>query len=325
MIVLWLEQFAPHDKFVGLAVEQDGALLAALPLVATRVKGMFTVGGAVANCWSAAGQLLVDPLADEAALDLLARGIAQLPWPLVWLEGVNPQTESWRRLLAACDRQGLTHEFRHDREVGLIDIGHNWPAYEDARSTNHKRTLRRARERLLRDGVHFRTMRPCDPAEAESLLRRAFEVEERSWKAAEGTAITHHPEALAFFVQQARQLAACGALDLCWLELEGRPIAYEYGYRAKGVHLAHKTGYDEAFASASPGHFLMHELLKTFHEDPGLQLVDCLGPMNAALQHWTTRTYCEGRLLIVPRRVWSRTLWLAYQCAKSRPRTSLGA
>src|SRR5687767_11750777 len=84
LVQLWLEHFAPRAKFRGLVVEQDDALLVALPLVQTRVRGVLAAGGVVGNCWSAAGQLLVHPTATDDALDLLVRGIDQLPWPLLW-------------------------------------------------------------------------------------------------------------------------------------------------------------------------------------------------------------------------------------------------
>ncbi len=317
-VALWLEHFAPRDRFRCLVVEQDGALGAALPLVATRVKGLLTAGGVVANCWSSAGQLLIDPLAGDEALDLLRHGIARLPWPILWLEGINPHTEAWQRLLWACDRAEFGHEFRHDRQVGLIDIGPDWPAYAAARSKNLKRSLRRASERLAREGaVQFRPLGPQDPRDAETVARQCFELEHRSWKRAGGAPVMSEPAALAFFLGQARQLAAWGALEIDLLELNGQPIAFQYGYQAKQVHFAHKAGYDEAFAAASPGQLLMHDVLRSLHTGRKVQLVDCLGPMNDAVGRWTTRSYPEGRLLIAPRRMQSRLLWWAYQCGTS--------
>lgn len=313
----WLAHFAPRRTFRCLAVEQDGALLAALPLVQTRVRGILPAGGVVANCWSAAGQLLVDPLASDSALDLLACAIDRLPWPLLWLEGINPTTDGWRRFLAACDRVGTTYEFRHDREVGLIDITHDWPAYEASWSKNHARNLSKSRRRLEQAGeVAFHAYRVRDEAQAEALLERAMNVEERSWKAREGTSLASQTAARSFIAQQARQLASWDALDFCFLSVNGQPIAFEYGYRGKGVHLAHKTGYDDAFASFSPGQLVMQEVLRTLHDDFEIDVVDCLGPMNDALGRWTTRTYPEGRLLLAARTPAGRALAWAYRTAR---------
>jgi CelD/BcsL family acetyltransferase involved in cellulose biosynthesis len=142
-------------------------------------------------------------------------------------------------------------------------------------------------------------------------------VEQRSWKASQGAAVANDPTALAFFLEQARQLAAWNALDLYLLEVDGQPIAFEYGYRGKGVHFAHKAGYDEACSAASPGRVLMHGLLEGLHKDPQIQLVDCLGPLDDAMRRWTTRAYPEGRLLLAPPRVHSRLLWRAYRCGAS--------
>lgn len=328
LVALWHEHFTPGSSLRCLAVEHDGALLAALPLVATRVRGVLNAGGAVANCWSAAGQLLVRPDATDEALDLLAEAIDRLPWPLLWLEGINPTTDGWRRLLAACDRAGVPWQFRYDRDVGLIDIDHNWTAYQASRSANLARNLGKARRRLAQGGdVEFHTCRVEDEAQAESLLERAFEVEQRSWKARAATSVASHPTARSFIVAQARQLAAWDALECSFLNFQGQPIAFEYGYRAKGVHLAHKMGYDEDFAAYSPGQLLMQELLQSLHEDFDVELVDCLGPMNEALGRWTTRTYPEGRLLIASRKPAGQALWWAFRtaqrCRRSKRTTSL--
>jgi hypothetical protein len=270
-----------------------------------------------ANCWSAAGQLLVDPLAPDAAIDLLAEAIDRLPWPLLWLEGINPTTEGWQRFLAACDRTAIPYDFRLDRQVGLIDIAHDWPAYETTWSRNHARNLHKSRRRLEQTGhVSFEVCRVTDEAQAEALLQRAMGIEERSWKARAGTAIGNHPAARSFLLDQARQLANWDSLEFCFLNVGGRPIAFQYGSRAKGVHLAHKTGYDEAFAPCGPGQLVMQEVLRSLHGDFEIDLVDCLGPMTEAIARWTTRTYPEGRLLLTARTPAGRALWWTYRGAQ---------
>jgi CelD/BcsL family acetyltransferase involved in cellulose biosynthesis len=314
LVALWLETFAPRAPFRCLAVEQDGSFGAVLPLVQTRVKKVLGAGGVVGNSWCAAGQLLVDPQVCDDAIDLLARGLCTLPWPVLWLEGIDPTTPAWRRFLAACARQGVAHHFRHDCLVGLIDISHDWPAYEASRSKNLTRGLRRTRRRLEDAGrVEFHTHLVCDPDEAEPLLRRAFEIEERSWKAARGTPVSRLPAVMDFFLQKARQLAQWHALDISFLDVDGRAVAFEYGYRGKGVHLGHKTGYDEALAAACPGQHLIREMLRGFHADATVHLFDCLGPMSDAISRWATRTYPEGRLLLTPPRLMGRALWNLYR------------
>lgn len=313
LVSLWMEHFAPRSTLRCLVVEQDGSLCAALPLVTTRIKWLLPVGGVVANHWCAAGQLLVDPLASDESLDLLVRGLNTLPWPLLWLEGIDPTTPGWRRFLAACSRADVRYHFRQDRVVGLIDIDHDWQAYEDSRSRNLIKDLRRTRRRLEDVGpVEAYTMRICNPDEGEALLRKALEIEERSWKANQGTPVLRARAQMDFFTRKARQLAQWDALDISFLEVAARPVAFEYGYRGKGVHLAHKTGYDETLSAAGPGQHIMCEMIKGFHSDPTLHLIDCLGPLSNAISRWTTRSYPEGRLLLAPSKLVSRALWKAF-------------
>ena len=249
LIQLWLGAVSPRSRFHGLAVEQYDVLLAALPLVQTRVRGVLAAAGVVGNCWSAAGQLLVHPAATDDALDLLVHGIDRAPLAAAVAGGDQSDV---RRLAAIagyffCDRIGTAYEFRHDRDVGLIDITHDWPAYQASWTRNHARNLHKARRRLEQAGevACVYAVRVRDEAQAETLLVRALDIEERSWKARRGTSVASHQTARSFITKQVRQLASWDAvglllsgsrrpLDRLRVRLSGQgctPGAFEDGFR----------------------------------------------------------------------------------------------
>jgi CelD/BcsL family acetyltransferase involved in cellulose biosynthesis len=261
--------------------------------------------------------LLDSSIHDPRVVDLLAAGFSALPWPLLWLDGVNPAAPGWQRVLAAIDRAGLAHEFQEAYRVGLVDIGRDWQTYEASLSRNHRKNMRKARQRLEQAGpMRVVVEDQISPEQIEPLLRRTFEIEDRSWKGPAGTSVLRSPGIFEFFLAQARQLAAWSQLEVGFLELAGQAIAFEYGYRAKGVAFSHKVSYDERFAAQSPGQLLMLEMLRRFHADAEIQLLDCLGPLSDAVGRWTTRTYSLGRLIISPPRFWSRALLETYHLAQ---------
>jgi CelD/BcsL family acetyltransferase involved in cellulose biosynthesis len=177
--------------------------------------------------------------------------------------------------------------------------------------------MRKTRERLeLQGAVKFVNHRATDASQVESLLRRAFEVEDRSWKGLAGSSVLRSDGMFESFCEQARLLARDGQLEISFLELAGEPIAFEYGYRAKGTYFSHKVGYDERYGEFGPGQLLMLELLKSFHADPSVFGVDCLGPLSDAVSRWTTRSYRCGRLILAPRRLLSNTLLATYRAAR---------
>jgi CelD/BcsL family acetyltransferase involved in cellulose biosynthesis len=298
-IALWIERFEPRASVRAIAVERDGQFVAALPLIGGRLKRVLPVARLPRNNWSWAGDLLLDASADSAAIGALVSAIARLGWQLVWFEAVPIEAPRWQRFADAARTAGLSLHTRASFRVGQIEINHDWPAYERRWSKNHRRQMRRIEQHADDDGgatlvVH----RDFKPHDVEPLLRRGFAVEDASWKGRAGSSVLKSPAALAFYVEQARQLAAWGDLQLSFLELSGRPIAFEYGWNSKGIYHSFKVGYDEAFARLSPGQLLRQRLLREFFADPAQRRVDFLGPISTAISAWATSTYPVGRLVL---------------------------
>jgi CelD/BcsL family acetyltransferase involved in cellulose biosynthesis len=299
MIAQWIEQNAPRAAVRAIAIEQDGQFVAALPLIGGRLKRVLPVARLPMNVWSWAGDLILDSSADAAVLDALLAAIARLGWPLVWLDAVPFEATRWRRFAGAAEAAGLSLHTHESFRVGRIEIDHDWQAYERHWSKSHRRRIRRTEQHADDEGgATLVVQRELQPHDIEPLLRRGLAVEDASWKGRAGSSVLKSPAALAFYLQQARQIATWGELQLTFLELNGRPIAFEYGWNSKGVYYSFKVGYDEAFARLSPGQLLRQRLLRRFFADPAQHAVDFVGPLSAAVGSWATSTYPVGRLVL---------------------------
>jgi hypothetical protein len=117
---------------------------------------------------------------------------------------------------------------------------------------------------------------------------------------------------LEYFTCQAELLAARNQLALHLLELHGQPIAFEYGYLAKGVYFAHKVSYLPKYQKLAPGHVLRWLLLPRLFARSDFRRMDFLGKLNDAAQRWMTSRYGLSRLVVCPDRLFSRTLMAAY-------------
>jgi CelD/BcsL family acetyltransferase involved in cellulose biosynthesis len=298
-IALWIERNAPRASVRAIAVERDGQFVAALPLIGGRLKRVLPIARLPRNNWSWAGDLLLDPSADAAALGALVSAIARLGWQLIWFDAVPIEAPRWQRFADAARAAGLSLHTRESFRVAQIEINHDWPAYERLWSKNHRRQMQRIERHADDDGgATLSVHREIEPPDVEPLLRRGFAVEDAGWKGRAGSSILRSPAALAFYIEQARQLAAWGDLQLSFLELKGQPIAFEYGWNSKGVYHSFKVGYDETFARLSPGQLLRQRLLREFFADPEQRRVDFLGPISAATGAWATSTYPIGRLVL---------------------------
>ena len=310
----WFEQFAPRARFTAIAIEQDGQLAAALPLVGQRVKRVLPVGGLPSNAWSTSGDLLLDTACDcDAVLDRLVAGLGRLAWPLYWFDHVDYTSPRWKAFLAAMERAGWTHALEPQEQVGLVDLDQQWTAYEASWSGNHRRHMRKAAAKLDRDGLtELKVYSRFEPGQVQALVKTCFEVEDRSWKGPAGTSVLKTPGMFDFFLRQAQQLAAWGQLELSILEHQGQPISFEFGYLAKDVYFAPKVGYDDQYSSYSPGQVLLYRMLKGFMDGGHPKLVDFAGPLQAWTGKWTTRAYPLGRLAVAPPKPLSRLLLQGY-------------
>jgi CelD/BcsL family acetyltransferase involved in cellulose biosynthesis len=297
-VAIWLETFGGNG-FHGITLAREDQLIAALPLVATRRLAAFSTAMLPNNEWSFCGDLLLDPSVEPApVLQRLVEALDQLPHSLLWLEGISLQRADWQALLGQLALRGRA--LRQTLwNVGMVEIAHDWETYFASRSRNHRRQIRRTADRLRSSGGgQLRIERNLAPADVESLLRRGFELEQRSWKSRAGSCVLNEPDVFEFYCRQARQLAATGNLELVFLELDGRPIAFEYGFRAKGIYFSPKVAYDEAFAECSPGQQLRALLYQRLQNDPDCRAVDFHGPLAEATARWATRSYPLGRITL---------------------------
>jgi CelD/BcsL family acetyltransferase involved in cellulose biosynthesis len=314
-------------------VEEDGRLLAALPLAGQRVRGCLPAAGLTKNAWSPNGDLLLHPEADDGAIDALVEGLAAAPWPLVWLEEVPYDAPRWQSLLAAARRRGLEAVTRPAYLVGQVEAPADWAAYEAGWSRNHRQKMRKTLARLEREGpAQWICLDRPTPDEIEGHLRRVFAVEDRGWKGANGSSVLRTPGMLEFYCRQARWLAGQGQVAVQVLVLGGEDVAFHYEFRAKGTVFTFKVGYDDRFVGFSPGQAVMHRLVQALGKDATPPTLDFCGPLQDWTSKWATRTYPVGRVVIAPPRALSRALvagyarwWPAARRLLARPRKAAPA
>jgi CelD/BcsL family acetyltransferase involved in cellulose biosynthesis len=275
---------------------------------------MLNVGSLPCNCWLAGGALLLDAQVDTvAALDCLLSAVVDLPWPALLLDQVPYADETWRAFRAAAGQAGLSVSVREHYQIGQVEIGHDWDVYKARLKGDHRRKLNRYVRKLDEaGGAELKVYREMTPEMVEDLTRRAFEVEDRSWKGDQKTSVLKSPSIFAHYVHEGQALANAGQLEIAFLEQRGRPMAFVWGYSGKGVFYTTKLGYDEEFAKFGPGQQLLLRLLQSFHADPARRLLDFAGPLASFHQVWTTRSYPVGPLLVATPKVLGRSLFHVY-------------
>jgi CelD/BcsL family acetyltransferase involved in cellulose biosynthesis len=312
-IVNWIDAFAADESFYAMTVNDGDRLVAALPLVGRKMKQLVRVGMLPHNEWTSGGELLVDPLADvPAALACLCEGVADVPWPLLWLDEIPLDAPHWQAFRAALERANLSFEATYMAKTAQVTVEHDWERYESSRDGDHRRSRRRYARKLAEAGtMRFEVHAPRDAAEAERLAQLSFEIEDRSWKGAAGSSIIR-AGFLDTFVRQVTLAAESGHVEFALLLLDEQPIAFAYCWRSKGVAYIVKLSYDEAFRQFGPGQQLVMHLLERLHGEQDCKLLDFWGRLAPWNESWATHTYDVSRLVIAPPRLMSRGLLKAY-------------
>lgn len=301
IVSLWVDSFAPGATFRALTVEQGGLLVGALPILGQRFLSQVKAGKLPCNVWAASGDLLIRPGVEVAqVMDKMVSGFKLLPWGLFAFEQIPYEEFRWVSFRSALDRAGFFNDVLEQHRVGQVEISNDWNAYEKSRKARHRQRRRRNARMLEKAGNSELKVYPeLDPEGVDSYLRRGFEVEQRSWKAQTGTAVLGNMNIFHYYLKEARQLAAWNQLELAFLEHNDKPIAFCYGWNAKGVRYCVKVGFDDAFAKYGPGQQQMARLLEHLHADPQCVLYDFRGQLVPWTASWITKSYPVGRLVVV--------------------------
>lgn len=160
----------------------------------------------------------------------------------------------------------------------------SWESLLASVSYNLRSQVRRRERALERMGdLRFRTV--IDGAEMPAALDDLFRVEGSGWKAREGTAILNNPAAEALYRSFAARASVRGWLRLYLLELDGDPIAADFGCAFGRTGLLIKTGFDERHGRLSPGLVLRAMVLRASIEE-GLEAYDFLAGAQSYKLRW---------------------------------------
>ena len=302
----WCKSFANSENFSAITVRDDHKLLAALPLVPNNLMGIFPAYSLPTNCWCNAGDLLIAPTADPVAIcNCLIRGLGSLDRPFIVFDEVEINSDRWQAFVTALRSMGKQHRITTGTTAGVVNILHDWPAYQKSWSSNHRHAVKKSIRRLEGEGKLAVERIQHPTSDLDCLLKECFAIEDRGWKGAEGTSVLKTTGMLDFMQKEAALVAAAGSLDLWLLRLDGRLIAFEYCHFSKGTCFSHKISFDPAFKKFGPGRILRYFQLESLHQDQQAKKLDMLGHLCNSKAKWATSSYTTGRIMAAVGRSYS--------------------
>ena len=213
------------------------------------------------NRWALPGTLETGepadlPWQDEASALTLAQELARQPLPLdiARVPLGSPSLEALRKAFRGC---GWVH-LQPAGGSPFIALDTSWHQPESHFNAGRQSDFRRARRRAQAAGeLGFEVLTPAPGAGLDPLLAQAYEVESRSWKGTGGTALVHDKLLGPFYRSLSHAAAQEGLLRLCFMRIDGRPVAMQLALQFERRFWLMKIGFDAAFARCSPGQLLM--------------------------------------------------------------------
>ncbi len=197
-------------------------------------------------------------------------------WDVLEVQDV-PQGGALERLLLAAKLDGYpTGQWESMRSpyITLPGPGANMETVLARTDGKFRYNLRRGMRRLEAKGaVRLVRIDRADPA----MLEHFYKLERSGWKGKEGSAIACDTNTRQFYDSVAREAERFGYLSLYLLECNGSPVAMHFGLTHRGRYFLPKPAYEESYKDCSPGHLLVHEVLRDCVER-GLVEFDFVGP-----------------------------------------------
>ncbi len=200
-----------------------------------------------------------------------------------------------------------------------LPIQGSFDHYRASLSGNFRSNLNKA-ARKLGKLPHVTTEFLSGAAASPELLPRFMEVEARSWKGTEGTAILNSPSEVAFYRTLVRRLAAAGWLEWHLLNAGEKTIAANLAVRFNSAVVVWKLGYDAGYAKCSPGSMLFERLVRHAYDSGAIREINLLTDY-AWYQQWRMQPRPYSCVRAFPPRPAARLAWLADLARQSAGRS----
>jgi CelD/BcsL family acetyltransferase involved in cellulose biosynthesis len=287
----WSAAFGGRREPVVVCGRRDGRLVAALPAL----RGPGILRGPTNWHTPVYGPVVED---EAAAGDLAGAllGLAPSFLDLGFLDPAAPFAAQLRALVAGSGRRTIERPVLRSPYVALDG---DYEAFEATLEAKFRREANRRRRKLEEQGEVEVTF--ADGRERlGALLDEGFAVEGSGWKTDRGTAIAQNQEVDRFYRDVAAWAAERGWLQLGFVRLDGRAIAFNYSLVAAGTVYVVKVGFDPDWRRYAPGTILTREAIRCAYE-AGCAVYDFLGDEDRYKLDWTSAARERIRLQVFGR------------------------
>ena len=191
--------------------------------------------------------------------------------------------------------------------LAAAEVRRRWDAYLNTLSRSHRSQTRRCERRCQTLPAELHVVHSTGELSAAFDILVALHQRRRSQLSDPG--LFASPRMQAFHRDAAERLLATGRLWLAWLEVDGRPVAAQYGAHSADTLYLYQSGVDPAALDLEPGRMM---LVMTMHHalGRGIRCIDLLRGDESYKGHFRAVAHPSRDLLIAHRHLSGR---LGYQ------------
>jgi CelD/BcsL family acetyltransferase involved in cellulose biosynthesis len=253
----WFEAFREHFEPCIVTVSDGHGIAGIAPLVIARNGSRDRVIRFLGDGRSDYCDFLTGPNKEEAMRAMFAAVFSGVDWDVMELHNVPAGSRTTAMAQAICSQAGykvlVADQFLCPT---LMIAGHE----DSARAILNKPSLRRPTNYFQRAGrLVCRDLTGAE--EIEPYLDQFFEQHVGRWNGTRSPSLFVNGRNRAFYRVLTRNLSGSGALLFSVIELDGRPIAFHYGFDYNRSVIWYKPSFDITHAAHSPGLVLMRHLI----------------------------------------------------------------
>jgi CelD/BcsL family acetyltransferase involved in cellulose biosynthesis len=246
----WWKGFAEGAEMRFLLARENGTLAGALPLLVSR-RTLARLPARALHLPAVNVGFCDLPIADPAALEPLVEGaLAAGRFDFLLLRGIPEGSEVDRALRSILGRRDMPFDAEETGEIWL-DASGGLEAFRKGRGAKFWSNVRNRTKRIEKAGA-VSWERHRGAAFSPDVLKAIFETSLRSWKGEAGSAVGLLPP----FQRCFERLRENGAAEAWLLRLDGRCVAYRFGFLQGPVFLELDIAYDKEVSALSPGTLL---------------------------------------------------------------------
>lgn len=239
-------------------------------------------------------------------------GAASDQWDTLELTGFDHQDRVVLRLIESLSARLSTTHHREGLSCWRIELPRVWDDYVARLSKQRRKRIRRADRELFATGRAVLRV-AASPAEVEQGMRILVDLHQRRWQSQARPGCFASAPFSAFLHEVAPQMAAAGRLQLCWLEIDGQPVAVDFNLKSNQVIYAYQAGLDPAALRWEPGRLLTMTILRGAVER-GYTYYDLLRGNEPYKAHWLAAPRPTVEVRFAAPRVGARlrhNIWIA--------------